>query len=83
MEFVDVLVLEEKTAGNGTAQIEYNTIASIGNFIDFGDLVASQTSDSGGTASSSTRAVDCLEQFIEHQLAVVLVEWTYIEISNS
>jgi len=42
------------TAGNGIT-IEYNTIASIGNFIDFGDLV--DQSDSGGTASSSTRAV--------------------------
>ena len=36
-------------------KIQYNTIASIGNFIDFGDLV--DQSDSGGTASSSTRAV--------------------------
>ena len=37
--------------------IEYNTIASTGNFIDFGDLL--DQSDSGGTVSSSTRAVIC------------------------
>ncbi len=37
--------------------IEYNTIASAGNPIDFGNLLAQ--SDSGGTVSSSTRAVIC------------------------
>ena len=40
------------TVGNS---IEYNTIASAGNFVNFGDLV--DQSDSGGTSSSSTRAV--------------------------
>ena len=42
------------TSGSGN-KIQYNTIASAGNFIEFGDLV--DQSDSGGTASSSTRAV--------------------------
>ena len=42
------------TGGDGI-KIQYNTIASVGNFIEFGDLV--DQSDSGGTASSSTRAV--------------------------
>ena len=37
--------------------IEYNTIASAGNPIDFGNLLAQ--SDSGGTVASSTRAVIC------------------------
>ena len=45
------------TPANTGDTIEYNTIASAGNPIDFGNLL--DQSDSGGTVSSSTRAVIC------------------------